>query len=56
MMNFTKIGGIQLNIGIIGGGAIATYLLEIVGQQANETMQVRSIFVRQKEKTCSLSY
>ena len=44
-----------MNIGIIGGGAIATYLLEIIEQQANETMQVHSILVRQKEKYVHLA-
>ena len=44
-----------MNIGIIGGGAIATYIMEMVEKQTNEGMQVCSVLVRKKEKYAKLA-
>src|SRR5690625_7293914 len=40
---------------MIGGGAIATYIIEMVKRQAENRMHVQSILVRQQEKYVELA-
>src|SRR5690625_7810612 len=40
---------------MIGGGAIATYIIEMVKKQAENRMHVQSILVRQQEKYVELA-
>ena len=44
-----------MKIGIIGGGAIATYIIEMVKKQAEDGMHVQSMLVRQQEKYVELA-
>lgn len=39
-----------MNIGIIGGGAIATFLLETINLQANKDMRITSLYIRDQVK------
>ena len=39
-----------MNIGVIGAGAIARFLLEKVNQSQHETLRITSVFVRDREK------
>ncbi len=44
----------QLNIGLIGGGAIATFLLEEIEQKGIKGIYIRSVLVRDKKKYAHL--
>ena len=44
-----------MNIGIIGAGAIATYMMETIGEHKEWNMHVQSVFVRDKEKYAELA-
>ena len=39
-----------MNIGIIGAGAIATYVVEAIAENPSWNMHVKSVYVRDKEK------
>ena len=39
-----------MNIGLIGAGAIANFLLEEINHNQHETLRIKSIFVRNREK------
>lgn len=39
-----------MNIGLIGAGAIATFLLKEMNQERQGTMRIKSVYVRNKEK------
>lgn len=39
-----------MNIGVIGAGAIATFLLKEINQSQHENLRIKSILVRNKEK------
>ncbi|MEH7223638.1 aspartate dehydrogenase [Bacillus sp. JJ1566] len=43
-----------MNIGLIGAGAIATFLLKEINQNQHENLRIKSILVRNKEKYQSL--
>lgn len=45
--NFRRI---QLNIGLIGAGAIGTYLLEELNGKNNQDLHITAVYVRNKEK------
>ena len=40
----------MLNIGLIGAGAIANFLLDNVNRKQHENLRITSVFVRNKEK------
>lgn len=44
-----------MDIGIIGAGAIATYVIETIGAKEKSEMRVRSLYVRNGEKYASLA-
>ena len=39
-----------MNIGLIGAGAIATFLLEKINHHQHGTLRIQSVFVRNREK------
>ncbi|AWE08566.1 aspartate dehydrogenase [Lysinibacillus sp. 2017] len=43
-----------MNIGLIGAGAISRFLLDEINQKQLKAFRIQSVFVRDKEKYCSL--
>lgn len=50
IIDSSSLGGVVLNIGVIGAGAIATYLLETIHGNEKYHFQITSLFVKDKEK------